>query len=512
MGKIYGSRWEVVGDLGKGGQGEVFEARDRANPNAEHVALKRVRNPNRHARFRSEVESIKRLDHPNVIKIIDHSALENELDVVDRQFLVMPIARGGDLSRRVKGFGQNLDGTLLVVRQIASALSVAHAAGIVHRDIKPQNILFCGESSDVWLSDFGICFVKDRERITIDDEVVGPWAFMAPELEDGGALDVSEAADIYSLGKVMYYMISGGIILPRERLADPAYAGVFSRGGRYTLLQILLRKMVCQIHERIPSMESVSAELKNIEDWDRQSVVVPLSPASRSKIELLQMQAVEGRQAAAENLASRQAQEAADREVRSSIQLWLRGELEKTAALLGKGEVLSSEVGDIAREELVGGTLNNYRASCGTELLVRNVSIHYDVVHTLQIFICRASRVVFLAAGQMLPPEDAELGILPIYRRKPSAPTPQKGAPDGGYYFSQTGALVAMAAGHGANTAPGLAQRGRSQAVAPTQVLFTQLRVSQWPAMEAHIRTLLTMACDNFIDVIARTKDSPFPR
>jgi serine/threonine protein kinase len=93
VGKIYGGRWEIIGVLGEGGQSNVFEARDKSAPDSRTVALKRVKNPNRHARFRTEVEAIKQLNHPNIIKLIDHSALDNTSDAPDRQYLVMPVAR-----------------------------------------------------------------------------------------------------------------------------------------------------------------------------------------------------------------------------------------------------------------------------------------------------------------------------------------------------------------------------------------------------------------------------------
>jgi hypothetical protein len=307
-----------------------------------------------------------------------------------------------------------------VVRQIAAALSAAHSAGIVHRDVKPQNILFSGIGNEVWLTDFGICFVKEHDRATHEDEVVGPWAFIAPELEDGGVLDVREAADIYSLGKLIYYMISGGIIIPRERLAEPGYADVFSPGGRYLLLQLLLRKMVCKLDNRIANMSVVMEELQRIEDWDRQSVVPPFSAQARSKIEQLQSQAVEGRRVAAENLETRQAHEAAENQVRYHVQQWLRGELEKAKGLFAQGDAITAQVNEVTAPDLHTVGPSNYRAYCGLELVIRGLSIHYDGADVLQVFTCRRVqvRVQVLMPGQTpaqtVPLEDTELAILPF--------------------------------------------------------------------------------------------------
>jgi serine/threonine protein kinase len=107
----------------------------------------------------------------------------------------MPIANGGDLTRRdrLSSFEGSLDSVVQVAKQIAAALSVAHANGIIHRDVKPANILFTGLGPEIWLTDFGICLIREEPRITEPPEAVGPRSFMAPELEDGGQLAVTDA-------------------------------------------------------------------------------------------------------------------------------------------------------------------------------------------------------------------------------------------------------------------------------------------------------------------------------
>lgn len=182
--------------LGEGGQGSVFRVVDVKGEYDGEYALKRVLNPARRPRFRQEIEAIRRLDHPNVIKLIDHSALDVDSDQT-KQFLVMPVAEAGDLSRaaRLSLYRDSIEGVIQVGKQITSALSAAHEAGIVHRDIKPQNVLCTGDGHEVWVSDFGICLLREQERVTPEGEIVGPWAFMAPELAYGGQLEVSAAAD-----------------------------------------------------------------------------------------------------------------------------------------------------------------------------------------------------------------------------------------------------------------------------------------------------------------------------
>jgi serine/threonine protein kinase len=113
------------------------------------------------------------------------------------------------------------------------------------------------------VSDFGICLIQSREqRNTREGEVVGPAVFMASELEGGGKLAVTPDADIYSLGKVIYYMVTGGVRMPRERLHEQAYAAPFAAGGRVLRLKILVSQMICARPERLNSMDEVVRRLE----------------------------------------------------------------------------------------------------------------------------------------------------------------------------------------------------------------------------------------------------------
>ncbi len=195
MAKVYGGRWELVDGppLGSGGQGTVFRVKDRSGELPGEFALKRIPDVNRRERFVREIEAIKLLTdpetqraHPNIIPLIDHSALDDTGNP-EKQFLVMPIAHGGDLSDagRLSLFTDSIDAVLQVAKLVARALSAAHAANIVHRDVKPKNILFTGRGHELWLSDFGICLIREAPRVTELPEVMGPRGFMAPELELG---------------------------------------------------------------------------------------------------------------------------------------------------------------------------------------------------------------------------------------------------------------------------------------------------------------------------------------
>jgi serine/threonine protein kinase len=291
MGKdIYGGRWKTVSsaELGGGGQGTVFRVVDIRGEHAGEFALKRVKKPRHRERFRREVEAIKRLSHPNIVSLIDHSALDQ--GGVAKSFLVMPIAKGGNLAepKRLTLYKGSIDATLKVAQQLAAALGAAHKADVIHRDVKPQNILFPGVGHEIWLSDFGICLLREEPRVTFDREVVGPRVFMAPELEAGGKLGVTAAADIYSLGKVIFYMITGGTLLPRERLSEPGFREAFPRGERYDLLHMLLDQMICEWPQRIQEISEVEERLGQIAEWEQQARVSPLGRETLGAITQLQ--------------------------------------------------------------------------------------------------------------------------------------------------------------------------------------------------------------------------------
>jgi serine/threonine protein kinase len=282
-GTLYGGRWRIGDGLGQGGQSHVFRAVDTTGHLQGDFALKRILNPERRERFYNEIEATKHLSHPNIIRLIDHSALDPGSTNEQKSFLVMPIAEGGDLSDRdrLSIYAGSTEAVLNVARQVASGLEVAHAAGVFHRDIKPQNILFTGKGHNIWISDFGVCLMRGGERSTETGEVVGPQGFMAPELEHGGKLDVTAAADVYSLGKVIFYMFSDGIVVPRELVHDQRYDQLFAASERTQRLRFLLGRMISPLPQRLKTMGDVLKELKALEDWERDANVPLISPSGR---------------------------------------------------------------------------------------------------------------------------------------------------------------------------------------------------------------------------------------
>src|SRR4029077_10128253 len=126
-----------------------------------------------------------------------------------------------------------------------------------------------------------------------------------PELEDGGQLEVTPAADIYSLGKVIFYMLSGGMIVPRERLHEAPYQGVFAGGERHRLLEHLLARMICPLASRIQTMNEVSKELTKIHEWEKNATLLPVSKAGRAALEKIKQRSLTSARILSENAQAR---------------------------------------------------------------------------------------------------------------------------------------------------------------------------------------------------------------
>lgn len=194
--------------LGRGGMGEVHRAFDTSR--GRTVALKRLRSdvsrdPAYVQRFRRESQAAARLSSPHVIPIHDFGEIGGQL------FIDMRLAEGSDLAEELAAGAWSPDRAVEMVGQIASALDAAHRAGIVHRDVKPSNVLVCsGSARDfAYLLDFGIVSALDDAgtRLTTTGAMPGTPVYMAPEAFTGGPVD--HRVDIYALGCVLHELIGG---------------------------------------------------------------------------------------------------------------------------------------------------------------------------------------------------------------------------------------------------------------------------------------------------------------
>ena len=205
-GRVLGGRYEIIAVLGRGGMGWVYMARDREIDKV--VALKVIRrelagDENVIKRFREEIILARKVTHKNVLRIYDIA----EADGI--KFISMPYIEGRDLKGVIAERGPlAADQAISIARQVASALKCAHEAGVIHRDLKPQNILIDSQGT-VYVTDFGIAKSAEAGGLTLTGQIMGTPEYMSPEQAEGRTVDYR--TDIYSFGLVLYEMLTGQI-------------------------------------------------------------------------------------------------------------------------------------------------------------------------------------------------------------------------------------------------------------------------------------------------------------
>lgn len=196
-------RYEVKRELGRGGMATVYLAYDPSFD--REVALKLLpkeflHDPNFNARFQREIKVIAALEHPSIVPVYDLGQYDGA------PYYVMRYMPGGSLSQRIAQGEFDLREAARITQKLASAMAYAHRKGIVHRDLKPDNILF--DSDDMpYISDFGVASIATSSGSLTGDAAIGTPAYMSPEQAQGDKAD--NRADIYSLGVIVYEMLTG---------------------------------------------------------------------------------------------------------------------------------------------------------------------------------------------------------------------------------------------------------------------------------------------------------------
>jgi serine/threonine protein kinase len=218
--KLEDGRWKRGRSVGEGGQAKAISVEDTLKEYPGLWVLKKLRkfeDPTAKARFGREVNALQSLNHPNIVKII-HSNL-----AAQEPYYVAEYCESGSLEKiGASIYKGDIAKTMAVVLPILDALVAAHTNGIVHRDVTPDNIWFRGNGTPV-IGDFGLSYMEGEERLTVSNERVGSPNFIAPEMEAGQHHlgEPSDRTDVYSLGKVIYWMLSGGHQCAREIFHDP---------------------------------------------------------------------------------------------------------------------------------------------------------------------------------------------------------------------------------------------------------------------------------------------------
>jgi serine/threonine-protein kinase len=217
-GQLFAGRYEVLEVIGRGGMGKVYKVRDRELD--EVVALKTIRkdvlgnDPEALERFKLEIKLARKATHKNIMRTFDFGDAEGV------QYLTMEYVTGYTLRELVHRQGElPLGISLRIARQICTGLHAAHEAGIIHRDVKSQNILI-QPNGDIKIMDFGIARPHGQSDLTSAGTVVGTPEFMAPEQALGKPVDFR--ADIYSAGIVFYELFSGQVPFRGQSAVDVA--------------------------------------------------------------------------------------------------------------------------------------------------------------------------------------------------------------------------------------------------------------------------------------------------
>ncbi|HEY5920522.1 MAG TPA: serine/threonine-protein kinase [Kofleriaceae bacterium] len=200
--ELVAGRYRILRWLGGGGMGRVYEALDTELD--ERVALKVLRaglSDDALERFRREVKLTRRIQHRNVARMFDIGEHKGE------KFLTMELVEGEPLTREVGGKPMSWQQLKQLAEQICAGLSAAHAAGVVHRDLKPDNVLIERDSGRAVITDFGIARSGDDSSVTQVGAIVGTPRYMSPEQLAGGEID--SRADLFSLGVMLFELATG---------------------------------------------------------------------------------------------------------------------------------------------------------------------------------------------------------------------------------------------------------------------------------------------------------------
>jgi serine/threonine-protein kinase len=221
VGQVFSNRYEIVREIARGGMAEVYLARDQSLNRP--VALKALfpefaREPSFVERFRREAQAAANLNHPNIVSIYDWGQESGTY------FIVMEYVEGRSLRELIHSEGPLEPGQAAdIAAEIASALAFAHRSGVVHRDVKPGNVLLT-ESGTVKVTDFGIARAGTSDGLTQTGSVMGTATYFSPEQAQGLAVD--GRSDVYSVGVVLYEMVCGVPPFTAESPVSVAYKHV----------------------------------------------------------------------------------------------------------------------------------------------------------------------------------------------------------------------------------------------------------------------------------------------
>jgi len=213
-GTVVGDRYEIEAKLGQGGMGVVYRVRDTMLDELVAMKLFFKDGPTDLARFKEELKICRRLSHPNVLRTLEFGAWGGA------HFLTMELLDGCDLEVLLDSTGPlPMQGGIRLMMQACDGLGAAHRLGIIHRDVKPQNLFVSADGNRLKIMDFGIAkSQRSGVSLTTTGELVGSPAYIAPERIRGDA-DVTVSGDLYALGVVMYQTFTGRLPFRGQNVA-----------------------------------------------------------------------------------------------------------------------------------------------------------------------------------------------------------------------------------------------------------------------------------------------------
>ena len=264
---ILGNRYQIIKKIGDGGMAFVYQAKDKLLNRIVAVKVLRpefVDDKDFLANFKREAEAVANITHPNIVNVYD---VGQEGKV---HYIVMEYVDGQNLKEIIKNEGVLDEYTALdITKQIAQALSAAHKKGVIHRDIKPHNILISNEDRQVKVADFGIAKAVSNSTITNIGSIIGSVHYFSPEQAKGQP--VANNADLYSLGIVLYEMLIGRVPFRGDSPISIALQHIneeieFTQEEK-TKIPHSIRTLISKMTEKSPEDRYQSAE-EVIEDID----------------------------------------------------------------------------------------------------------------------------------------------------------------------------------------------------------------------------------------------------
>jgi serine/threonine protein kinase/Flp pilus assembly protein TadD len=270
LGSVYAERYEILENLGKGGMGEVYKVRDKKLD--EEMALKVLKpeiaaNKDMIVRFKNELKLARKIAHRHVCRMYDLNEEEGT------PYITMEYVKGEDLKSSIRKKGKLSEKlAVAVARQVCQGLAEAHELGVVHRDLKPQNIMI-DESGHAKVMDFGIARSIEAAGMTQTGVMIGTPDYMSPEQAEGEEAD--QRSDIYALGVILYEMVTGGVpfkgdtafsVALKHKTKLPQDPKKLNPKLSENLSRLILICMEKERERRYQSAEALLNDLQNIED------------------------------------------------------------------------------------------------------------------------------------------------------------------------------------------------------------------------------------------------------